>query len=136
MTIDEFIQSELGKPFIWGETDCCSTANRWFLEHTGVDYLKTSGYDFKTKDEAKQILTQSLVKLFDDLCKSNGFKSTFHPQDGDLGLVKIYENGRPSAAVAIRYKGGWFSHAESGCLFFKNSKVIRSYKCPNFLPAS
>jgi len=131
MTIDEFIKNEITKPFEWGITDCCSTANRWVYISSGVNFLEKSGFIFSSKDDAIEILKVNLIKLFSDLCETNKFKRTNFPKSGDLGLIKIYENGKPTVAVAIKYKNGWFSHAESGCFFLKEAKVIRSYECPN-----
>ena len=131
MTIDEFIKSEITKPFVWGQTDCCSTANRWVLHSTGIDVLQTVGINFSNFDEAQTILSESLIKLFVKTCKQMNFEQTVIPEDGDVGLIKVYEGGILAAAVAIRYKNSWFSHAPSGCFMYKNAEMIRSYRCRN-----
>lgn len=37
MTLDEFIADKRGRPFVWGDNDCCTVAADWVREKTGKD---------------------------------------------------------------------------------------------------
>lgn len=61
-----WVQSLVGKPFVWGETDCCTIVAGALLRLHGVDYRLPV---YRSRDDAKRIvatmggLREQLVRL-------------------------------------------------------------------------
>lgn len=111
-----FIEEEKEKPFIWGKTDCASTANRWVILKTGIDPMLDRKHT--TEQEAKEWLMErgNLFKAVSEVIDNAGFLRTTEPSIGDVGLIACNKK----LHVAIFTGNFWFSRDETGCLGVQN----------------
>jgi hypothetical protein len=115
MTLDQFIASEMGKPFVWGETDCASRVNRWITSQTGksprdaVDYASVRA-GLNTIRAMRRGMT--------------GFEPTRQPIPGDVGIVAM---GRLICA-AIYTGPHWVAWSETGMMIHRSPRVLMAWK--------
>lgn len=130
-TFDEFIRSEIEKPFVWGETDCCSTANRWVHKVTGKSPLDIYGRKHSNEEGARKWLSENggIVTAINNVMKSAEIPETKRPFCGDIGIIIIYEN---MACMALNTKNSWFTRNESGIIVAPHTvHVLKAWKiCP------
>lgn len=119
--LEDYIRQEIEKPFEWKVTDCCSTANRWVFLKTGISPISLSGFDFETEEEAKSILKKNRNLLVACRKAMTMFEKTKEPQEGDIGIIRIYED---TICAAIRMKNGWFTRNENGIISFETTPII------------
>lgn len=127
MDIAEYIAAESAKAFRWGETDCCTTADRWVRGIHGFSPLAAFGRVHKTEEEARQWLSEpgSIAVAVNRVMRSCGLKKTNEPQAGDVGL--ILHAGK--VCVAIHAGTLWFSRDETGLIGESLScHVIKAWK--------
>ena len=130
MHVDDYIQNEIQKPFVWGETDCCWTANRWIEIQTGKAPLNNLNRLFySTKEEADFLLKKmTLIDLVSEIL--NKHTKTKTPEIGDIGIILV---SACKIAVALKIKEGWFTRDEGGLIIAPNhTHLIKAWKlCHN-----
>ena len=112
MTVDEYVRGEAAKPFRWGETDCCSTADRWIRHRRGLSPIALFDEWDGTREAALACIAHpyALPARVNRAMRKAGFKRTSEPRPGDIGLVLFA--GR--MCVAIHAGTIWFSRHEDG----------------------
>jgi hypothetical protein len=127
--ITDFVKEEIKRPFVWGETDCCATANRWLHKRFGFNCFANDNIEYSNIEEAADTIGYSLIRIFNNVCINNGAVTTKTPTEGDIALIKIYRDKKPSISAAILFNQTWFSHTNKGCFFFpvNKTKLIRAY---------
>ncbi len=113
MSVDDFIREEAAQPFVWGRTDCASTADRWVRLATGRSPMAVYGRKHGNEEEARSWLLQpgGIAVAMNRVMRSAGFRRTVEPVPGDVGLVLLDPQ---TIAVAIRGGAMWFAHSEAG----------------------
>lgn len=113
MTLDEFIAAEAAKPFAWGVTDCCSTANRWVMIRRGISPISLDEWD-GSRESALECIHHpyALPARMNRALRKAGIRRTKDPHAGDIGLVMF--DGR--ACVAIHAGSHWFSRHTDGLI--------------------
>lgn len=128
MLLEEFVKEEIKKPFVWGETDCCATIDRW----SGQNLLKNYGREPRSEKEARDWLIEKggIVRAVDKVMKKNKVPVTKEPVTGDVGLIQIFGN---KICMAIKTKNFWFSRDETGNIFAPlDVTIIKAWKiCHN-----
>lgn len=132
MNIDEFILNEVNKPFVWGETDCCSTCDRWVESQIGFSPLKNSQQVFKSEEEAKRLIkrSQNIFKAAYKVMKKANFLVTKNPVMGDVAIIPLSPT---IVCLAIHAGDYWFSRNEKGIIGASiNGIVLKAWsiKCP------
>lgn len=125
-TLDEFIRKESKRPFIYGETDCCSTVDRWVTLLTGQSAIKTYG-----KIPSKKWLeSEGLIKASLKVIKRFPLvKKVKNPKKGDFAIILL-----PSGlcGFAIKSETFWFLRHETGIIGAPtNTKILRAWTCQN-----
>lgn len=123
MTLQKFIQTEMGKPFRLGTNDCAHFIARWVQMNTGKDPLMPfNGLPADMADSLIKAgkLTSSVARG----CRFIGLKRTPSPKPGDIGVIR-----RPSAIqCALLGKTGWIFFSESGMGLMKNAPIIAAWR--------
>ena len=116
MTLDQFIASEMGKPFIWGQTDCASRVNRWIAIQTGKS--PRDAVDYATVQQRVLDTIRAMRRGMSD------FERTGQPMPGDVGIVAM---GR--LICAALYTGPhWVAWSETGMMIHRSPRVLRAWK--------
>lgn len=126
MNIEQFILEEAQKPFEWGDTDCCSTANRWVFTRTGFNCLNEYNRPLLTEKEARDWLDEeNLIKAVKKVMRESPFSLTNKPKQGDIGIVLIDSE---TIAMAIHTGTNWFTRNEKGMIAASlNTRVFASW---------
>lgn len=112
MRVEEYVAAEAAKPFAWGYTDCCSTADRWVQSARGVSPLGEFGEWDGSREQAMECIMHpyALPARFNRAMRKAGLKRTTQPVAGDIGLVRF--DGR--LCISIHAGTFWFSRHEDG----------------------
>lgn len=114
--VDQFIKGEIdsGKPFVWGETDCCSMADRWMKAVCGFSPLEKYGRTYKTEAEAEAWLAEpgGIIKAVWRVMRFAGFRRITEPRAGDVGLCVrsgdlVFLGIHNGQHWVGRHKAGW-----------------------------
>jgi hypothetical protein len=111
MTIDEYIISEFGKPFVWGQTDCASRACRWVEIKTGKS--PSQGLDFSKIKKGFDVIRTAKKQM-------KSYKLSENPKEGDVGMILIGD----LICAAIKTKDHWVAWNESGLMTHKNPRIV------------
>lgn len=128
MTLDEFIAAERAKPFVWGQTDCAMTFDRWLENVRGYSPLARFLGRYRNEAEAQALIAKHQNFLFALLHVADLDQAveTDDPQPGDVGIIVA---GRMRAAAAIKTETGWFSRDEDGIIDAPaDVRVIKTWK--------
>lgn len=96
--LDAFLFQHMGRPFVWGEQDCCTFAADWVLQAIGLDPMATlRGYnDAKGALRVLQALG-GMVEAWDTFMPTPHIEGPF-ARNGDIAVVTL-ANGHKSMAV-------------------------------------
>lgn len=124
MSLKEFIKQEINKPFIWGETDCCSTTDRWVKNLTGFSPLENFGRKASPEWLGEKGIVKPVVKVIN---KFKLLKKTSYPKAGDIGLILMPNN---ICALSIKTEKFWFVRNESGIIGAPiETQILRAWSC-------
>lgn len=131
MTVDEYILQETAKPFVFGQTDCATTADRWMRGIVGFSLLSHFGREIKNDADAKAWLQSpgGIAVGVNRVMRAAGMKKTKDPQKGDVGLI-VHEG---KLCVAIHAGTFWFSRHEGGFIGAPLAAVWKAWRieCPD-----
>lgn len=124
--VSAFIASESEKPFVWGLTDCASTADRWMAGVRGASPLRIFGRVHRDEAEAREWLSQpgGIAVAVNRVMRNAGMSKTAEPVIGDIGLI-IH---REKLCVAINAGGFWFSRDADGLIGAPLASVWKAWK--------
>lgn len=108
--LHQTIQASLGRPFSWGEFDCCVFAAECSIAICGVDPLELYRGKYRTETGAKRALVKthgSIEALWDAAFER---VPAALAQRGDVALY----DGPEGRGVAVLWAGEWWSTAEDG----------------------
>lgn len=130
--LDEFIKKEIAKPFVWGETDCCTTADRWVKTKTGISPLANYGRLVIDEEHAKSWLdAESIFSAIKSVMRETPFLMTKSPDKGDIGVIMLTDR---IGAMAIHTGKRWFTRNESGLIMTSlDAILLRAWciECPD-----
>jgi hypothetical protein len=116
MEVRDFLYGETLSPFAWGNTDCASTADRWFKIIHGYSPLQLFGRTVMNEELGRAWLAQpgGLVRGIKDVMRYARIVSLHGtPVAGDIGVIVV--DGR--ACIAIFDGDLWQSRDEDGLIF-------------------
>lgn len=110
--LDDFLRHEAQTPFVWGLSDCCSTADRWVKFKRGFSPLERYGRTYASEEEAKAWLAESggIIMAVAKVMKRNGINRTVSPKAGDVGIVAVQD----MRCMAIFNGWLWVSRSQRG----------------------
>ncbi|MBW8639005.1 hypothetical protein K1W69_17545 [Hoeflea sp. WL0058] len=131
MKVADFIRSEMERPFVWGETDCCSTADRWVRIRAGFSPLERYGRTIRSRQDALRWTGADASRLQSavlDVMGKTGFAIGQDPQAGDVGLVTVDRMRR--LAMAIFDGRIWTSRDPDGFICASARYTLCSWRVP------
>lgn len=120
----EFANTETGKPFIWGETNCVALALRALDAQCGSDLISI-GREFMATERAALVWVGrngGVNGLFDLLIREHGLEQVFSSfvSDGDIAL----RQGDNTINAYVFMSGYWLSSTvDQGVKLFRADEV-------------
>lgn len=114
MTLDEFLERESSRMFVYGDCDCVQFALSWARERTGRPLTAFFGYHSRPTAEAALKARGGLERIVREWMAENGFQPTDEPDDGDIGLAPSPSGGVDTVAVVIRRGPWWITREPRG----------------------
>lgn len=115
-------------PFIWGETDCCLVCCDWIASQTGIDPAADIRMTYSTPGECQKetgYLRDPVTistRLMEDVA---GLPRTDQPVAGDVGIIKIAQEGRIQAVGGLCLgKAGWAVKSQGGATTLSPGAVL------------
>lgn len=110
LRLHDTFKASLGRPFSWGEFDCCLFAADCCLAVCGIDPAAPYRGQYASEAGAKRALAaiHGSLEAAWDACFAR--VAPAFAQRGDVGL---YE-GPSGRAMAVHWAGDWWSTAEEG----------------------
>lgn len=126
MDIAAFLIAEREKPFIWGETDCVATCDRWIASVTRISPVAALGKAWGSESEALTLLSErgGLPGLAFRAMRKAGFDVTREARPGDAGLVRW--NGIVAAALFTGSQ--WVARNETGFIGAPPNAALRAWR--------
>lgn len=123
-----FIRAELARGFVWGETDCVSTCDRWLRQACGRSPVAREVAVFPDEPAVRALLERpgGLLRLAARAMRKAGFERTDSPRAGDAGLVLH----RGLVCAAIHAGLYWFSRDEGGAILAPPRAFAMAWSCP------
>ncbi len=114
MTLDEFLDDQSRRRFIWGETDCVAFGLAWAREASGRPLA--AFFDYGSRRDAERALQArgGLEVIVRDWMTRNRFPAIDEPEDGDIGLAPTSVGIVAPVAVVIRRCGWWITRELKG----------------------
>lgn len=121
----EYVRSEMKKPYIEGDTDCCNTTDRWVSIKLGFSPLSKYGRLVRSKDDMDRWLSERFGMMGGVLrvMRTSGLSRTNNPVSGDIGLIAFDDK----ACMAICLGDFWFTRDIDGLIFSQNATVMRAW---------
>lgn len=130
--LEQFIKSQLLRPFEWGKTDCASVIDEWVYLNRGYSILERAKFDYSSFDEKQKIIDnhKNYLKAMLYVVKKNKEKSTRKPVAGDFAAIII---ANQYLGAAIHCGTFWFTRNERGVIGqrIEDTKVIKAWKLFN-----
>lgn len=103
--LQAYLVEGAGKPFVWGQTDCCPWAAEWCRRVAGVDvFAVCRGQYHDLRSYARYVRKAGgFEQTVFHVMRLSGLPETQEPRLGDVGLV-MTGNGPMGA---IRLATGW-----------------------------
>lgn len=87
-----FLDSEALRPFIWGDTDCATTADRWFKIVHGYSPMQLFGRSVMNEELGRAWLAQpgGLLRAIKDVARYARVPMLHSsPSSGDIGVIVV-----------------------------------------------
>lgn len=114
MTLDEYLNREGARRWLWGDVDCVQFGLGWARERTGRPLTAFFGYHSRPAAEAALQARGGLESIVREWMATNGFPPTDEPDDGDIGLAHSPRGGVDPVAVVIRRGPWWITREPRG----------------------
>jgi hypothetical protein len=125
--LDDFIASNMDRPFEWGRHDCCLFAADWVLELTGIDHAKAFRGQYSTGFGASKKLLPfgGVVGVF-DASEAITHIRTGYAGRGDLVAAKIGERGEIGVGVCLGSRSAFVGM--DGIYFMQTHKITNAWR--------
>ena len=124
-TLEAFIQSRLGTPFIWGENDCCLFACDAVALITGIDPAKTWRGKYNNRESALHLAQVRNCNSVYDIAKSMADEYGFQEQSPKMvtrGDIICHRSLNPQGlgqTLAVVGSGVVYGPGDSGLITTK-----------------
>lgn len=123
ISLQDYIKSEIGKPFILGTNDCIHFVNGWIKNVTQRDALACfNGLPQSTAQEL--LLKGKYLRSIAVGVKSIGLKRTYSPRHGDIGTLRLARN----LQIAVLGENGWIYRYEQGINMLKKAPIFACWE--------
>ncbi|QYC10558.1 DUF6950 family protein [Brevundimonas nasdae] len=115
--LKSFLRAEIGKPLIYGRSDCLLFASDWWLLISGRDPAADYRGTYHTETEAEAIIAAAggIERLTEKAMANAGGVEVAAPMAGDVGLVRaIGEDGCSVTVGAVHTGRRWAARARRG----------------------
>jgi len=128
VTLADYLKGASGRPFVWGECDCCLFAADWIKARTGIDPAAALRGAYASEFEAKDVMHRTGTQTFSDFVCLHmtlaDVAETVDPQEGDVGILRVPVHGE---TVGIRTGLGRWA--------FKTRRGVFTGACPDVVVA-
>lgn len=131
MTLDDYLNAQGARRFVWGVSDCVQFGLGWAREATGRPLAPFCSYG--SRAEAKRALESrgGLERVVRDWMAQNGFAPTSDPDHGDIGLAPRppqSEDIIAGLAIVIRSGPWWVGKSPRGIRSVLAGKDILAWR--------
>lgn len=126
MDILAYVEAEALKPFVWGETDCATTADRRFEMLHGFSLMQRFGRQVTDEHQAQAWLAEpgGIVTGIRQIMANSRVKRTMTPKADDIGIIIV---GR-RACVALFTGTQWWSRDADGIIVADDTYRYAAWK--------
>ena len=122
------IHGWMGKPFVWGETDCMLVLADWIARVRGVDPASAIRGTYDSRGSCQRetgFLRDPVAAVERCLATIGGLERVSAPRAGDMALILVREpDGRVSPCGALWLGEAWACKGPSGATTIKPQAVI------------
>jgi len=108
--LDDYLIAALGRPWRYGNMDCCCFAGDWIFEATGRDPFGPYRDTYENERGAMRLIVErgGLLSMVTAEMARTGFEASAGEADGDVAFVKLSagQQSLARACLAIR-RGPW-----------------------------
>lgn len=127
--IERAIHNAMGRPVVWGESDCCLWVADIAKEMTGIDPAAPWRGEYASEEEAMKLmplgLVNTLIKRFRDLHWPRISIKT--AKTGDIGIARNDET--PAAVVVKTHMDDWWvGRGVCGVTYAPPEQVIMAWR--------
>jgi len=128
VTLADYLKGASGRPFVWGECDCCLFAADWIKQKKGLDVAWPHRGTYSDNMGAARLLCTSdngtLSGFLQPRMMAAGFVLTDDPREGDVAVLRLPIHGE-TVGIRTRLKR-WA---------FKTERGVFTAACPNVVVA-
>lgn len=120
MTLGEFVNASVPRPWVWGEQDCTMWAADWCVARWGVDPAREFRGTYSTEAEVDGLVRAAggLIGLVAPQMDFLAEKPD--PAEGDVGVIDVL--GRQTAGIF--FGGKWAFRTRAGAGFIQRAPLI------------
>lgn len=127
MDVSTFLEVESRRPFEWGQTDCATTADRWFRSVHGFSPMFRYGRMVMNEQLGRAWLEQpgGLYRGIHNVMRcAEAVSLEGEPVAGDIGVVVVGDR----ACIAIFDAKQWRSRDEDGFIFADDCHRVAAWE--------
>lgn len=122
-----YLQRELNRPFIWGESDCALFVADWVALETGRDGAAELRGRYESEPDAARLMPRGLLDVVDQCARSIGLDRTSEPSAGDIAIIRAGDE----VVCAIKApSGAWAARLNYEMIFTSAGRVVAAWRVP------
>lgn len=131
--LSRFLTLWFGRPFAWGDSDCCLALADWVIAARGLDFDPADHlrgmYDDIVSCNRLTGFLRDPVAVIEGCAARVPLARTDDPAPGDIGLVQVVRGTRLNTVGAIRtpHPGQWAAHAPWGVSAGRPAAVLAAW---------
>ena len=114
--LNELIEREMCRPFVWGESDCCCAVCNILVAMGHDDPMAAHRRGYSDKAHARVVMAASMLGVAVREAKRLGWPEIDpdRARDGDIGII--------DRTLAIFSGGWWIAKSGGGCILKRKAR--------------
>lgn len=126
--VDRTVRDWAATPFVWGKSDCGTSALRYAEAATGRSVMVQPTHKGPKTARVLLALNGGFARYAGSLFSELGMTETDSPARGDVGLIELPGQG---LTMCLCLGSGWIAKGDHEVLFVKDLKPAIAWKVPS-----